>query len=290
VAILEVKGLAAGYGNIQVLFDINLTVEQGELAVLIGPNGAGKSTTLGVLAGLIEPRQGQILFQGQDAGGRSARENVRLGICLVPEGRRVFPDLSVEDNLRVAQWAAGRRQEGIGAVREMYDIFGRLGERRRQLAGTMSGGEQQMLAIARALVARPKLLLVDESSMGLAPKVAHEVLVVLKHLADQGISVLAVEQNAQVLDYADAAFVLEQGHIEHSARGADVLMIRELAVQAYLGTSTDGRKPRPESTEGRQQWNLHSATSRSAKAIRRRWQASQFRRRSVLQPSCMRLE
>jgi branched-chain amino acid transport system ATP-binding protein len=250
VAILEVKGLEAGYGNVQVLFDVNLTVEQGELAVLIGPNGAGKSTTLCVISGLIGRRSGQILFQGQDTTGRSTRENVKLGICLVPEGRRVFPDLSVEDNLRVAQWAAGRRQEGLGAVRQTYDLFERLGERRRQLAGTMSGGEQQMLAIARALVARPKLLLVDECSMGLSPKLAHEVLVALKQLADQGISVLAVEQNAQVLDYADSAFVLEQGHIVHSARGADILEIRELAVNAYLGASSNGQTARPGPMEG----------------------------------------
>jgi branched-chain amino acid transport system ATP-binding protein len=251
MSILEVESLDAWYGDIQVLFGIHFRVEQGELAVMIGPNGAGKSTTLGAIVGLIARRSGRVIFEGQETGGRSVRDNVKRGVCLVPEGRRVFPDLSVEHNLEVAQWAGGRRKaDGPGGIGEIYDIFGRLGERRKQMAGTLSGGEQQMLAIARALVARPKLLLVDECSMGLSPIAAQEVLVALKRLATGGIAVLAVEQNAKALEYADAAFVLEQGDIRRSARGGQILGIRESAVEAYLGTGKESQNARRPASEG----------------------------------------
>jgi branched-chain amino acid transport system ATP-binding protein len=251
MSVLEVEDLKAWYGDIQVLFDVHFRIEQGELAVMIGANGAGKSTTLGAIVGLIARRSGRVFFEGQDTSGRSVRDNVKRGICLVPEGRRVFPDLSVEHNLEVAQWAGSRRKtDGPVGIKQMYDIFARLGERRKQLAGTLSGGEQQMLAIARALVARPKLLLVDECSMGLSPIAAHEVLIALKRLATDGIAVLAVEQNAEALEYADTAFVLEQGSITRSARGDQILGVRKSAVEAYLGTGKENLDARPRPADG----------------------------------------
>lgn len=210
---LAVEALEAGYGKAQVLFGVDLEVGKGELVALLGANGAGKTTLLRVISGLVRPWAGRVLLDGRDLKGLSPAKRARLGLGHVPEGRQLFPLMTVEENLRLgaAFLAPGRDKEGYQRV---YALFPRLGERRRQLAGTLSGGEQQMLAIGRALMGFPKILLVDEPSLGLSPRLAEEVLLALKAVAGEGVGVFLVEQNVALsLEVAERAYVLEQGRV-----------------------------------------------------------------------------
>jgi branched-chain amino acid transport system ATP-binding protein len=239
---LEVSDLHAGYGRVEVLRGVSFHVARGEIVVLIGPNGAGKTTTLKAVAGLLPARQGDIRFEGRQVAGTPAHRLVRDGIALIPEGRMVFPDQTVRDNLLLG--AFGRRGDGIEADIERH--FGRfpiLREREGQLAGTLSGGEQQMLAIARGLMARPRLLLLDEPSLGLAPRLVREVFGVLPRLREEGLTLLLVEQMALLaLGIADRAYVLERGRIVLEGTGQDLL--RDPAVaRAYLGTRRAQNEP-----------------------------------------------
>ena len=212
---LAVQGLDAGYGPVQVLHGVTLHVDPGEAVCLIGANGAGKSTVLGALSGLIAPRAGSIRILGREFAGQPAHRVVRAGMALVPEGRRVFPRLSVTENLRLGAW---QRSDHAGIARDLdraFTLFPVLADRRHQAAGTLSGGEQQMLAISRALMSRPRLLLMDEPSMGVAPLLVARIFATIRRLhADEGMSLLVVEQNAHLaLELADRAYVLEHGRI-----------------------------------------------------------------------------
>ena len=235
MSLLEVRDLKAGYGSLPVLQGISFEVEEGETAVLLGLNGAGKTTTVLSLAGLLKPWSGTVTFNGEDITGLDPRKLVAKGVVLVPEGRRVFPQLTVAQNLRLGAWPYKKqRKETREIVERAVEYFPRLRERWTQLAGTLSGGEQQMLAIARGLMARPKLLLIDESSLGLSPKLTQTVFEVVDKINKDGVTVLMVEQNAGVLKLADRAFVMEKGTLIYKGsaeEGLDYAKIQE----AYLG-------------------------------------------------------
>ena len=235
MALLEVADLKAGYGSLPVLGGISFEIEEGETAVLLGLNGAGKTTTVLALAGLLKPWGGTVMFNGKDITGMDPRKLVAEGVVLVPEGRRVFPQLSVAQNLRLGAWPYKRDRKGTREIVERsVEYFPRLRERWTQMAGTLSGGEQQMLAIARGLMARPKLLLIDESSLGLSPKLTETVFEVVKKINDDGTTVMMVEQNAGVLGIADKAYVMEKGTLIFSGQGDEILN-NEGIREAYLG-------------------------------------------------------
>ena len=232
--LLEVQDLRVNYGHIQALKGISLNVKQGEVVAILGANGAGKTTLMRTLSGLIAPRGGVVRFNGQETTKLGADKIVRLGIGQSPEGRRVFGTLSVAENLRLGGFT--RPQAEIGESCEyVYKIFPRLYERRAQLAGTLSGGEQQMLAIGRALVTKPKLLLLDEPSLGLAPIIIRNIFQVLGDVRDTGVTILLVEQNARMaLKLADRGYVLEVGRMSHEGPARELLASPEIQA-AYLG-------------------------------------------------------
>jgi branched-chain amino acid transport system ATP-binding protein len=234
MALLEIHDLTVGY-EFQVLHGISFAVEEGETAVLFGLNGAGKTTTVTTIAGMRAPWSGRIVFDGQEIGGRSPSDLVQAGISLSPEGRRLFPRLTVEDNLRMGNWVR-RGDKGVFDTQRdlVYEYFPRLAERHDQLAGTLSGGEQQMLAIGRALMSKPRLLLIDEASLGLSPALAVVVFEVVKRICGDGTTVVIVEQNVGVLPYADRALIMEQGTIVYEGVGDEIQSanLRE----TYLGS------------------------------------------------------
>jgi len=232
---LEVNNIDVHYGVIQALKGVSLKVNEGEIVVLIGANGAGKTTTLRTISGLKAPTQGTILLNGVDITNTSAQERVKMGISHVPEGRRVFPALTVLENLELGAYLR-KDKDGIAQDLEMvYEHFPILRERRKQLAGTLSGGEQQMLAIGRALMSRPKILFLDEPSMGLAPILVQEIFDIINNINKAGTTVLLVEQNANMaLQIADRAYVMETGSIVLSGTGSELMKSEEIK-KAYLG-------------------------------------------------------
>jgi len=235
---LELEDLRAGYGNIEALHGISLSVGEGEIVTLIGANGAGKTTTLMTISGCVRARSGAIRFRGRDISGLPPHEIVALGLVQSPEGRKIFPRLTVAENLEMGAFTR-RDPDGIAADQNrVFELFPILGERRRQPGGTLSGGEQQMLAIARALMARPKLLLLDEPSLGLAPLVVSRIFEVIRELNREGATILLVEQNAQMaLKAAHRGYVLETGTIA-MADAADKLLADPRVRSAYLGDAS----------------------------------------------------
>jgi branched-chain amino acid transport system ATP-binding protein len=233
--LLEVKDLKVSYGSIMAVKGLSLTVNQGEIVTLIGSNGAGKSTTLRTISGLLKPISGSIVFDGQEIAGKAGHEIVAKGLCQSPEGRRIFPRMSVRENLDLGAFLRNDKA-AIEADRErVLDLFPKLRERYEQKGGTMSGGEQQMLAVARALMGAPKLLLLDEPSMGLAPVLVDMIFETIIKIREQGITILLIEQNAAAaLDVADRAYVLESGLIKMSGVASD-LAKDEAVTKAYLG-------------------------------------------------------
>lgn len=232
--LLSLEGLRAGYGAVEVLRGVDLHMAPGELVALLGSNGAGKTTLNSVVSGLVPTWAGRVLFDGQDLTGAHYRRVVQAGLIQVPEGRKVFPNLSVLENLELGAFtrARARRTENL---RRVFDTFPRLRERESQLAGTMSGGEQQMLAIGRGLMAEPKLLILDEPSLGLSPLLVEEMFALIAQLRADGLAVLLVEQNVgQSLEIADRAYVMENGSIRFSGTSAELLASDTLR-QAYLG-------------------------------------------------------
>lgn len=235
--IMLVRRLMVKYGEVPALTDINLELPQGSIVTVIGPNGAGKTTLLSTLAGLLQG-SGDILFNGRDISGEKVEQIVAGGVSLVPERRELFAEMSVEENLELGAFLRQRRvrQRQQVALKEVYGIFPRLQERRRQLAGTLSGGERQMLALGRALMAWPSVLMLDEPSLGLAPLIVKDVFAVIERLRQQGVSILLVEQNArQALEIADYAYVLESGEVSFEGTPAQLTDHPRL-VQAYLGS------------------------------------------------------
>jgi branched-chain amino acid transport system ATP-binding protein len=232
---LELANVSAGYGTFQALFDVSLRVEAGEAVGVIGPNGAGKTTLMRVISGLVRPSAGTLSLEGDDLAGEPAHRIVGRGIAHVPENRRLFPRLSVEDNLKMGAFIPSARARFGERLDWVYGLFPRLKERRGQLAGTMSGGEQQMCAIARALMSRPKLLLMDEPSAGLAPLVVRQVFDLVRRIREEGFTVLIVEQNVQqVLEVVDRAYVIEVGAIRLSGT-AEELRNHETIRRAFMG-------------------------------------------------------
>ena len=245
---LKIRNLQTFYGRIRVLDNVSLSVKPGEIITLIGANGAGKSTMLNCISSLIPCREGEIVFQGQRINGQQPEEVVRLGICQVPEGRQIFQPLTVQENLELGAYLRyGRRERGPieQDLNMVFSLFPVLSERSNQVSGTLSGGEQQMLAIGRALMSRPRLLLLDEPSMGLAPKVVVDIFHTISRLRHEGLTILIVEQNARAaLKIADRGYVLETGRIILQGSAAELLEDHEVK-RAYLGRDyrdfTEGR-------------------------------------------------
>ena len=232
---LEVKNLDVFYGDVQVLWDVNFEVKRGEIVALIGANGSGKSTTLATISSLLKPRRGSVTFEGQALHTRAAHEIISLGIAHVPEARRLFPDMTVEENMLLGALTPEAKKTRPEMLEKVYTLFPRMRERAKQLAGTMSGGEQQMAAIGRGLMSKPRLLMLDEPSLGLSPLLVGDIFRVVEEVHAQGVTVLLVEQNVfKTLTIADRAYVLENGQIVHSGTGKDLLN-DEHVKKAYLG-------------------------------------------------------
>ena len=235
MSLLEIQDLKVAYGGIEALKGITFSVEEGQIVTLIGANGAGKSTALRAVSGLAPVKSGRILYRGQSIGGLNPQKIVSMGVGMVPEGRRVFPNLTVLENLKIGAYL--RHDDLREDLRHVYDLFPRLKERSWQMAGTLSGGEQQMLAVGRALMMRPKLLMMDEPSLGLAPLVIRDIFSIIKTLHREGMTILLVEQNANAaLKVADYAFVLETGLMGVQGPGAALLDDPDVKA-AYLGKS-----------------------------------------------------
>lgn len=232
--LLKVEKINVFYGGIHAISDISLEVNQDEIVTLIGANGAGKSTTLNTIAGLLKPRTGTVTFAGKNVTGQPASQILPQGLCLCPEGRRIFQQMTVRENLEMGGFTRPTA-EVSGSMDEMFQRFPRLKEREKQIAGTLSGGEQQMLAMARALMSKPRLLMLDEPSMGLAPILVEQIFDIIKELKTAGVTVLLVEQNAQMaLSIADRAYVLETGRISMEGPAAE-LAGNDAVRKAYLG-------------------------------------------------------
>ena len=231
--ILEIKNLSVSYGGIEAIKNILLDVEAGSIVTLIGSNGAGKSSTLRSIAGIVKAKSGEVLFEGENILGLSPDQIVKRGVTLVPEGRRVFPNLTVAENLHVGAYL--RKDDIKPDLEYVYELFPRLKERSWQFAGTLSGGEQQMLAVGRAMMARPKLIMMDEPSLGLAPLIVQGIFDIIRTINKAGITVLLIEQNANMaLKVADYAYVMQTGEITLSGTGAELLEDEEVK-EAYLG-------------------------------------------------------
>ncbi|ASS96077.1 MULTISPECIES: ABC transporter ATP-binding protein [Peribacillus] len=232
---LKIEDINVYYGNIQALKGISLSINEGEIVTLIGANGAGKSTMLKTISGLLKPKQGKIIYEGQSIGGKAAQSIVKMGISHVPEGRRVFANMTVEENLQLGAYL---RKDKAGIKQDMekvYELFPRLLERLKQQSGTLSGGEQQMLAMGRALMAKPRLLLLDEPSMGLAPLLVKQIFHIIEEINKTGTTILLVEQNANLaLSIADRAYVVETGRIVLSGKSEELTASEEIK-NAYLG-------------------------------------------------------
>jgi branched-chain amino acid transport system ATP-binding protein len=237
--ILAVDGLTAGYGPVTVLRDVTLAARPGELVTVLGANGAGKSTLLATVVGLLRPRAGRVVLDGEDITGRSPEDISRRRLVLVPEGRQLFGPMSVQENLLLGAHGRRLRRAAVAEqVEAVFDLFPALRERPRELAANLSGGQQQMLAIGRALMAGPKLLLLDEPSLGLAPLVTLQLFETLRSLHDSGVTILLVEQNARMaLDLADRGYVMERGSVALEGRAADLLEDQRVRA-AYLGLSS----------------------------------------------------
>ena len=233
--LLELRNVSAGYDSFQALFDVDLQVRAGEAVAVLGPNGAGKTTLLRVISRLIASRQGELLMDGRRYDALPAWDVIGLGIAQVPEGRRLFPRLSVEDNLRIGAYLPVARRQLASRLEFVYSLFPRMRERRAQLAGTMSGGEQQMCAIGRALMSGPRLLLLDEPSAGLAPVIVQSIFGLIQKIRAEGYTVLVVEQNVrQVLGVVDRAYLMETGRMRASGTAAEMLS-NDAVRKAYLG-------------------------------------------------------
>ena len=235
MAMLEVKDLEVYYGVIQAIKGVSFHVDQGEVIALIGANGAGKTTILHTVTGLLAPKKGSVYFEGKEITKMPAHKIVSLGMAHVPEGRRVFAELSVYENLKMGAYTRKDRSEIAATLEKVYERFPRLKERRNQMAGTLSGGEQQMLAMGRALMSKPKIILMDEPSMGLSPILVNEIFDIIQEVSNSGTTVLLVEQNAKkALSIADRAYVLETGKISIEGKAKDLLEDDSIK-KAYLG-------------------------------------------------------
>lgn len=234
---LNIENLSVHYGGIHALQGVSLEVPKGKIVTLIGANGAGKSTSLKAIIGLVKASSGKVNFDGQATNNMQTKDIVRKGLVLAPEGRRIFPNLSVEENLNLGAFARKDKAEISKDKNKIYDFFPRLKERIKQRAGTLSGGEQQMLAVGRALMSRPRLLMLDEPSLGLAPLIVKMIFGIIKTINQEGVTILLVEQNAKAaLEIADYAYVLETGRISLSGKGSELLADDNVR-KAYLGES-----------------------------------------------------
>lgn len=232
---LEVEGLQVAYGQVTAVWDVSITVAQGELVAVVGPNGAGKTSLVNAVVGLVPAQRGRIRFLGHDVNVVPSHERVALGLCLCPEGRKLFPDMTVEENLRLGAYASRDRAEIAQRLEQAFALFPKLAERRSQVARTLSGGEQQMVALGRALMARPRLLLLDEPSLGLAPIVVAEMFRAIREIHEAGTTVLMVEQNVhQTLEIADRGYVIENGRIALAGTSAALQADAHMRT-AYLG-------------------------------------------------------
>lgn len=234
---LKIDNLHVHYGGIHALRGINLNVEKGKTTSLIGANGAGKSTTLRCIMGLVKKSEGKVIYNGEDITTNKTRDIVKKGLILTPEGRRIFPNLTVKENIILGAFTRNDKNEIEQDIKKVYELFPRLKEREWQIAGTLSGGEQQMLAVGRSLMSKPKLLMMDEPSLGLAPLIVKNIFEIIKEINRNGVTVLLIEQNAKAaLEISDYAYVLETGNIALEGKGKDLLNNDEVQ-KAYLGES-----------------------------------------------------
>lgn len=235
MALLEIRDVTSGYGEVQILWGASMALEEGELTSLVGANGAGKTTTMRTIMGLLKPWEGSVWFEGQDISKLSAHEKAEIGVVLVPEGRQLFTDMSIEENLEMGASPTRARPHYAQNLERVYELFPRLKERRLQKAGTLSGGEQQMLAVARGIMAEPVVLMIDELSLGLAPVLVLDLFQTLRKLKDEGLTMFLVEQNVQMaLAVSDYAYVLSHGKVELRGPSSELAQ-NEHVRAAYLG-------------------------------------------------------